>query len=126
MNFSNRVIRLIGFGEQNRAIVGGESKKGWVLTKDENLNFRAAHWADLHGLLYSELPPEIFLWGHIFLSLSKSDDKNSVKIVAKGVQTDEIVEIEGDLVVAADGCLSSIRHTFLPNLELRSKSYLII
>ncbi|XP_022131482.1 uncharacterized protein LOC111004675 isoform X2 [Momordica charantia] len=111
--------------EKNRAIVGGESKKGWVLTKDENLNFRAAHWADLHGLLYSELPPEIFLWGHIFLSLSKSDGKNSVKIVAKGVQTDEIVEIEGDLVVAADGCLSSIRHTFLPNFELRYSGYCV-
>lgn len=90
------------------------------MTNDEDLNFRAVHWADLHGLLYNELPPDIFLWGHLFLSMRISDDKTSVKIVAKVLQTDEIVEIVGDLLVAADGCLSSIRQAFLPNLKLRS------
>ncbi|XP_022951856.1 uncharacterized protein LOC111454588 isoform X1 [Cucurbita moschata] len=108
--------------EQNRAI-GGESKTGRILTNDENLNFRAVHWAELHGLLYNELPPDIFLWGHLFLSICTSDDKASVKIVAKVLQTDEIVEIVGDLLVAADGCLSSIRQAFLPSFKLRYSGY---
>lgn len=90
------------------------------MTNDENFNFRATHWADLHGLLYNELPTDIFLWDHLFLSLYTSDDKSSVKILAKVLQTDEIIEIVGDLLVAADGCLSSIRQTFIPNFKLRS------
>ncbi|XP_038884093.1 6-hydroxynicotinate 3-monooxygenase-like [Benincasa hispida] len=108
--------------EQNRAI-DGESKRGRILSYDENLNFRAALWTDLHSLLYNELPPDIFLWGHLFLSLSISDDKTSVRIKAKVVETDEIVEIVGDLLVAADGCLSSIRQTFLPDFKLRYSGY---
>lgn len=104
--------------KQNRAI-DGESKRGRILSYDDNLNFRAALWADLHNLLYKELPPDIFLWGHHFVSLCISDDKTSVKIKAKIVETDEIVEVVGDLLVAADGCLSSIRQTFLPNFKLR-------
>ncbi|KAL4033920.1 hypothetical protein IC575_007038 [Cucumis melo] len=108
--------------EQNRAI-DGEIKVGRILTDDENFNYRAAHWADLHSLLYKELPSHIFLWGHRFLSLSISDDKTSVKVKAKVTKTDEMVEIVGDLLVAADGCLSSIRETFLPNLKLRYSGY---
>lgn len=42
-----------------------------------------------------------------------------MKIAAKVLQTDEIVEIVGDLLVGADGCLSSVLQTFLPNLKLR-------
>jgi len=40
-------------------------------------------------------------------------------IKARVVQTGEIVEIVGDLLVAADGCLSSIRQSFLPDFKLR-------
>ncbi|XP_048228394.1 FAD-dependent monooxygenase nvfK-like isoform X2 [Ricinus communis] len=90
-----------------------------ILTRDEKFTFRAAHWADLHGLLYSDLPHEIFLWGHLCLSFYVSEDKTSVNVKAKALQTDEIIEINGDLLVAADGSLSSIRRTFLPDLKLR-------
>lgn len=90
------------------------------MTRDEKFNFRAAYWADLHDLLYNALPPDIFLWGHLFSSFSVSDDKKSVKVKAKVLQTDEIVDVVGDLLVAADGCLSSIRRSFLPDLKLRS------
>ncbi|KAL5729489.1 hypothetical protein ACHQM5_002432 [Ranunculus cassubicifolius] len=100
-----------------------EKKISWTLTRDENFNIRAAHWADLHGLLYGALPPNIFLWGHLFHSFSTSDDKTTVIVKAKVVQTDEIVEIVGNLLIGADGCLSSIRKCFLPDHKLRYAGY---
>ncbi|CAK7353534.1 unnamed protein product [Dovyalis caffra] len=104
--------------DQNQTKVGG-GKGSRILTRDENFNFRAAHWADLHGLLYDALPPEIFFWGHKYLSFCISEDKATVNVKAKVLQTEESIEINGDLLVAADGCLSSIRKTFLPDLKLR-------
>ncbi|PNX88419.1 6-hydroxynicotinate 3-monooxygenase-like protein, partial [Trifolium pratense] len=71
-----------------------------TLARDESLNFRAAHWADLHGVLYDALPKQ-----------------------AKVLQTGEIIEIVGDLLVAADGCLSSIRQKYLPEFKLRYSGY---
>ncbi|CAI9784814.1 unnamed protein product [Fraxinus pennsylvanica] len=93
-----------------------------TLTRDENFNFRAAHWADLHSLLYNALPQEVVLWGHFFLSFRVSDEK-SVKVSAKVLQSGDTIDVEGDLLVAADGCLSSIRKTLLPDLKLRYSGY---
>ena len=104
--------------KQNQA-TDSEKKVSWTLTRDDNFNFRTAHWADLHGLLYNALPPNILLWGHLFLSFCIFEDKTSVKIKAKVLQTDEEIEIVGNLLVAADGSLSSIRQSFLPCLKLR-------
>ncbi|XP_030962144.1 uncharacterized protein LOC115983570 [Quercus lobata] len=100
-----------------------EKEVSWTLTRDDNFNFRAAHWADLHGLLYNALPPNILLWGYLFLSFCISEDKTSVKIKAKVLETDEEIEIVGNLLVAADGSLSSIRQSFLPGLKLRYSGY---
>ncbi|KAF5192429.1 Aurachin C monooxygenase/isomerase [Thalictrum thalictroides] len=100
-----------------------ERKISWTLTRDENFNFRAAHWADLHSLLYGALPPNIFLWGHLFLSFSISDDKTCVKVKAKVLHTDEIIEITSDLLIGADGCLSAIRKYFMPDHKLRYSGY---
>ncbi|KAJ9167783.1 hypothetical protein P3X46_019378 [Hevea brasiliensis] len=104
-------------------IVTGGDKSTRILTRDENFNFGAAHWADLHSLLYDALPPEIFLWGHVYLSFCISEDQTSVNVKAKSLQTNEIIEINGDLLIAADGCLSSIRRTFLPDIKLRYSGY---
>ncbi|XP_057799439.1 uncharacterized protein LOC131015184 [Salvia miltiorrhiza] len=101
----------------------GDEKITRTLSRDEHFNFRAMHWADLHSLLYSSLQQDIVLWGHSFLSFCISDDKTSAKVQAKVLQTNETVEIVGDLLVAADGCLSSIRETFLPDLKLRYSGY---
>ncbi|KAI3800861.1 hypothetical protein L1987_28960 [Smallanthus sonchifolius] len=98
-----------------------EKKISRMLTRDESFNFRAAYWSDLHGLLYNALPPDIFL--DVFQSFCVSDDKKSVKVQTKVVQTGNIVEFAGDLLVAADGCLSSIRQAFLPDLRLRYSGY---
>lgn len=102
--------------KQNQATTDGATK---VLTRDEEFNFRAAHWADLHGLLYNALPSDIFLWGHQFISFSISEDKASVKVKAKMLQNGDTIEIGGNLLVAADGCLSLIRQSFLPDVKLR-------
>ncbi|KAJ6373084.1 hypothetical protein OIU76_027425 [Salix suchowensis] len=108
--------------DQNQT-ADGEKEASRILTRDEDFNFRAAHWADLHGLLYNALPAEVFLWGHLYLSVRTSGDKTSVTVEAKALQTEEIIEINGDLLVAADGCLSQIRKTFLPDLKLRYSGY---
>ncbi|KAB1671569.1 hypothetical protein [Gossypium barbadense] len=108
--------------DQNQA-TDSSTKVSWTLTRDEECNFRAAHWADLHGLLYNALPPDIFLWGHQFISFSISEDKSYIKVKAKVLRNDKIVEIDGNLPVAADGCLSLIRQNFLPDLKLRYSRY---
>ncbi|MBA0602603.1 hypothetical protein Gorai_002778, partial [Gossypium raimondii] len=108
--------------DQNQAS-DSSTKVNWTLTRDEEFNFRAAHWADLHGLLYNALPPDIFLWDHQFISFSISEDKSYIKVKAKVLRNDKIVEIDGNLLVAADGCLSLIRQNFLPDLKLRYSGY---
>ncbi|XP_010914953.1 uncharacterized protein [Elaeis guineensis] len=107
----------------NQAIDSAK-KMSWTLARDESCNFRAAHWADLHSVIYKALPPGIVLWGHQFLSFQISNDKSSVLTKSRILQTDEIVEIVGDLLVAADGCLSTIRQHFLPNFNLRYSGYI--
>lgn len=104
--------------DQNQA-TDSEKKISWTLTRDENFNFRAAYWADLHGLLYKSLPPDIVLWGHFFQSFSVCHEKTSVAVKVEVLPTGKIIKVDGDLLVAADGCLSSIRQSFLPNLKLR-------
>ncbi|KAK7384734.1 hypothetical protein VNO78_30435 [Psophocarpus tetragonolobus] len=100
-----------------------EEKVSWPLARDESFNFRAAHWADLHGLLYNALPSNVFLWGHFFLSFHVADDKGSVIVKAKVLETGEVIEIVGDLLVAADGSFSSIRQKYLPDFKLRYSGY---
>ncbi|XP_031373807.1 uncharacterized protein LOC116188525 isoform X2 [Punica granatum] len=108
--------------DQNEA-TDPEKKVSWTLTRDEDFGFRAAHWADLHGLLHAALPPETIKWGHLFLSFALSDDRSEVSVKAQVLHTGDTVEISGNLLVAADGCLSSIRQTFLPELKLRYSGY---
>ncbi|ESQ41088.1 hypothetical protein EUTSA_v10013697mg [Eutrema salsugineum] len=108
--------------DQNQS-TDSEKKVTRILTKGENFDFRAAYWSDIHALLYNALPQTMFLWGHKFLSFTMSQDKSTVKVKTLVTETQETIEIQGDLLVAADGCLSSIRKTFLPNLKLRYSGY---
>lgn len=107
--------------DQNQATDSGKFSR--ILTRDQSFNFRAAHWADLHALLYNALPPNIFLWGHHLVSFHVADDKGSVTIKAEVLKTGEVIDIVGDLLVAADGCLSSIRQKYLPDFKLRYSGY---
>ncbi|OIW14398.1 hypothetical protein TanjilG_15752 [Lupinus angustifolius] len=107
--------------DQNQVTDGHKVSR--ILTRDETYNFRASHWAHLHTLLYNELPPNIFLWGHFLLSFKVSDDKASVIIKAQVLKSGEVIQIVADLLVAADGSLSSIRHKYLPDFKLRYSGY---
>jgi 2-polyprenyl-6-methoxyphenol hydroxylase-like FAD-dependent oxidoreductase len=69
--------------------------------------------------LYKELSPGLILWGHQFISFETSKGKSTVKIKCGVAATGDVVEMEVNLLVAADGCLSAIRQNFLPNLKLR-------
>ncbi|KAH7839811.1 hypothetical protein Vadar_009137 [Vaccinium darrowii] len=110
--------------DQNQS-TDGENNMSQTLTRDENYNFRAAHWSDLHSLLYNALlPTDIFLWGHLYLTFCIGNDKSKVRVKSQVLATGEIVEIVGDLLIAADGCLSSIRRNFLPELKLRYSGYI--
>ncbi|KAF3669690.1 putative V-type proton ATPase 21 kDa proteolipid subunit-like [Capsicum annuum] len=100
----------------------GETKVSRTLTRDENFNFRAAYWADLHKLLYGALPVDIVLWGYFFLSFSMYDDKSKVKVEAKDLEMGVTVDIVADLLIAADGCLSSIRQSFCQLINEQMKS----
>lgn len=108
--------------DQNQAI-DGETKVSRTLARDEHFNFRAAYWADLHSLLYGALPLDIVLWGYLFLSFSMYDDKSKVEVETKVLETGITINIVADLLIAADGCLSSIRQCFLPDLKLRYSGY---
>ncbi|KAL8171260.1 hypothetical protein V2J09_023064 [Rumex salicifolius] len=112
--------------EQNQMTCEGKKTEApTVLTRDENFNFRAAYWSDLHSLLYNSLPPQILLWGHQFLDFETlvRDKRPIVSVLAKALNTGEVVEFSGDLLVAADGSFSSVRHHFLPEFKLRYSGY---
>lgn len=117
-------INLPMYIDQNHAVDGETEKKiSRILTRDENFNFTASHWTDIYTLLYNTLPPGIVLWGHFVLSFTVSEDKTHVKIKCKVLQTGDIIEVVGDLLVAADGCHSAIRKNFYPDLKLRYAGY---
>ncbi|KAG6391290.1 hypothetical protein SASPL_149043 [Salvia splendens] len=80
------------------------------------------HMLDLTTLpltIDQALPPGTVHWGQTFLSFRVSDDEDCVKVKLKASQSGEVTEVVGDLLVAADGCLSSIRQSFFPELKLR-------
>uniref|UniRef100_A0ACD6A8V7 Uncharacterized protein n=1 Tax=Avena sativa TaxID=4498 RepID=A0ACD6A8V7_AVESA len=112
----------------NRA-TDSETKAARTLTRDDGFNFRAAHWGELHRRIHGALPPAVtVLWGHQFLSFAVSDsdddaEKRGVVATARVLGTGETVEVAGDLLIAADGCTSSIRRRFLPDLKLRYSGY---
>ncbi|GAY32292.1 hypothetical protein CUMW_273480 [Citrus unshiu] len=77
----------------------------------------------LHGLIYNTLPVEIVFWGHLYLTFCISHNKSTVNVKAKNLRTDVIIDVVGDLLVAADGSRSSVRRTFLPDSKLRYTCY---
>lgn len=99
-----------------------EKKHVRTLVQDDHFTYRCAHWTDLHSVIHKALPPGIILWGHRFLSICSSGGA-SFKIKVQVLQSNEIVEISGDLLIAADGCMSLIRQHFLPNHKLRYSGY---
>ncbi|GLJ32652.1 hypothetical protein SUGI_0656960 [Cryptomeria japonica] len=108
--------------DQNQA-TESKSKATRVLARDENFNCRAAHWSDLHKLLYDKLPRDTVHWGHEVVSFRQSGDGLGVTVEVKMAQTDQTIEIDGDLLVAADGSMSLIRKHFVPHQHRRYLGY---
>ncbi|KAK1299251.1 hypothetical protein QJS10_CPB14g01125 [Acorus calamus] len=69
------------------------------------------------------LPPGVVLWGHQFISFTASPVNASVIVKAESLPKKEDLEFVGDLLVAADGCMSMIRKRFLPDFKLRYLGY---
>ncbi|GLJ32651.1 hypothetical protein SUGI_0656950 [Cryptomeria japonica] len=92
-----------------------------VLARDENFNYRAAHWSDLHKMLYDKLPRDTVHWGHEVVSFQQSED--GVRVEVKVAQTGQTVVVDGDLLVAADGSMSLIRKHFEPHQHRRYLGY---
>ncbi|CAN6456218.1 unnamed protein product [Victoria cruziana] len=108
--------------DQNQA-TDNQNRTTIPIARDEKFNFRAAYWNDLHGLLYNALPKGTVFWGHQFLAYQPAHDNSSVKVQARIVESGNTVEIVGDLLVAADGSMSIIRHLLLPDCKLRYSGY---
>ncbi|KAF4389725.1 hypothetical protein F8388_009858, partial [Cannabis sativa] len=104
--------------DQNQA-TDSEKKVSWTLTRDDEFNFRAAYWADLHGILYKDLPPEMFFWGHLFLSFSICSDTKSVKVRAKCFK----LKIPLNLLEICLLQLMDASLYFLPESKLRYSGY---
>lgn len=100
-------------------VVDNEKKISHTLIRDDHFTYRCAHWTDLHSIIHKALPSDIIFWGHRFLSLCISDDKGYVKIKVEVSQTSETKEMVADLLIAADGSLSTIRQHFLPDHKMR-------
>ncbi|GLJ32653.1 hypothetical protein SUGI_0656970 [Cryptomeria japonica] len=96
-----------------------------VLARDENFNYRATHWSDLHRMLYDKLPRDTVHWGHEVVSIQQIEDGDGlgVKVEVKVAQTGQTVVVDGNLLVAADGSMSLIRKHFVPHQHLRYLGY---
>lgn len=102
-----------------------DSKEARLVCRDEGYGHRAAHWSELHQLIHDALPSSIVRFGHEVISFEEIqgiDGKPFVKVKVKVSKLDadsnDIVEVEADLMVAADGSMSQTREKFLP-LEKR-------
>lgn len=105
--------------DQNRA-VDPETKECVTLSRDDMYRHWAAHWSELHRILREALPAGIVQFNHEALSVENSEDGTSVKVrVAKGGDTQDIMELQGDLIVAADGSMSRMRQYFVPTDKRR-------
>ena len=83
-------------------------------------------------MLYHALPEGTVRWGHEVLSFQQkitAAGRHRVYVTVRSSKTGEdnssseyVQEIEGDLLIAADGAMSQVRQTFLP-LEKRRSVY---
>ncbi|KAH9323536.1 hypothetical protein KI387_018175 [Taxus chinensis] len=110
--------------EQNQA-TESKSKTSRVLARDENLNFRSVHWCVLHRMLYDKLPKDTVHWGHEVISFQQNGDGLGVRVEVKVNQIGQVVELDGDLLVAADGSMSLIRKHFVPHEHRRYLGYCV-
>lgn len=108
--------------EENRA-VERKTKSLHTLVVNPLHNTKALHWNDLHKFLYDALPKGIVRWGHEVVAFQEIKDGKKVMVVVRQIETGSTIEVEGDVLVAADGCNSRIRAHFLPEERRRYLGY---
>ena len=83
------------------------------------------HWSDLHQMLLSALPQGIVRFSHTVTSREQLPGSQKVTVTAERRSNEEGAEpehlqLECDLLVAADGSMSSTRALLRPNESRRS------
>lgn len=85
---------------------------------------RSLHWSDLHQMLLKGLPDGIVHFSHTVTSLEQPESSQNVIVRAdrrKGKESEETehIQLECDLLVAADGSMSTTRQRFFRPDESR-------
>ena len=83
------------------------------------------HWSDLHQTLLSALPQGIVRFSHTVTSRKQLPGSQKVAVTAERRSSEEGAELEQlqmdcDLLVAADGSMSATRALLRPNESRRS------
>lgn len=82
------------------------------------------HWSDLHQMLLNGLPDGIVRFSHTVTSLEQPEGSRKVTVRAdrrKGKESEETaqIQLDCDLLVAADGSMSTTRQRFFRPDESR-------
>ena len=83
------------------------------------------HWSDLHQMLLSALPQGIVRFSHTVTSRKQLPGSQKVTVTAERHSSEdgakpEQLQMDCDLLVAADGSMSSTRALLRPNESRRS------
>ncbi|KAH6559102.1 hypothetical protein KP509_1Z028000 [Ceratopteris richardii] len=96
----------------------------WVtVSKDQSYAHRAAHWSDIHRILYDSLPNDVVKWGHEVDAMDTTADGMHVNVHFKKGDSSVSEMISANLVIAADGSMSETRRQFLPHENRRYCGY---
>ncbi|MCO5585581.1 hypothetical protein L7F22_039516 [Adiantum nelumboides] len=108
--------------EENR--VFNPVLKQWrTVAKDQSFNYHAAHWSDLHRMLYDSLPGDIVKWDHEVTASEVTADGLHVNVYFKKGGSSTVEMMQANLLIAADGSMSETRRRFLPDEKRRYCGY---
>ncbi|CAK0787599.1 hypothetical protein CVIRNUC_010821 [Coccomyxa viridis] len=104
------------------------SGKTRVLQRDDSYNHRSLHWSDLHQMLLSGLPLGTVRFSHIVTSRKQLPGSQKVTVTAERHSSEEgakpeQLQMDCDLLVAADGSMSATRALLRPNESRRYSGY---
>ncbi|KAI5065163.1 hypothetical protein GOP47_0019858 [Adiantum capillus-veneris] len=86
-----------------------------TVAKDQSYNYHAAHWSDLHRLLYDSLPGDMVKWDHEVTASEVTADGLHVNVYFKKGGSSTVEVMQANLLIAADGSMSGTRTRFLPD-----------
>lgn len=116
--FFNRTEMSFSILVKNR-VVHGIPKRGHVVARDQQYNNLAAHWSDVHRMLYEALPVGTVKWGHEVMAVDEAADGKHVKVHFRKGGSSTVEAMQGNLLIAADGSMSETRKALLPHEKRR-------